>query len=162
MAPPSLRAVLIAPSRASQRVTPRFLSAALSAVDLTTVAAAADDHLAATGRAQEQPGGCGFTLMGGAQNRWTNATIAGILTLHACPARCGHGAEFKPPSSDRRRACPLSRASFYPATPTSVSQTSFAIEAMSTQPVVLRWLSALHRSRQIYADSDRHLQPQCQ
>ena len=44
--------------------------------------------------------------------RWTNATIARILSLHACPARCGARRRAEPPSSDRRRACPSKAANY--------------------------------------------------
>jgi hypothetical protein len=89
MAPPPLRTLLVTLSGVAQRVMPRFLGTAPDTVDLTVIAAAADDHAGATVRAQEQPSRCRLALGRGAQNRWTNATIAGILTLHACPARCG-------------------------------------------------------------------------
>ena len=87
MAPPPLGTVLIALPGASQGVVPHFASAASGAIDLTTVAATADDHLDAAVCAQEKTRRSGLALVGSAQNRWTNATIAGILALHACPAR---------------------------------------------------------------------------
>jgi hypothetical protein len=60
---PPFRTFLVTLSGALQRVAPRFLGTASDTVDLTTIAAAADDHLDATVRAQEQPSGCDLTLV---------------------------------------------------------------------------------------------------
>ena len=45
----------------------------------------------------------------------TSAMIAGILTPHACPARCGAQRLNVTAKSDRRRACPAIQASPRPA-----------------------------------------------
>src|SRR5271168_3056128 len=38
---------------------------------------------------------------------WTTAAIAGILPLHACPARVGHGVDAEPPSLRSAPCLPL-------------------------------------------------------
>jgi hypothetical protein len=63
--------------------------AVAGAVDLTAVAAAADQHLTAASCTHKHPGGRRLAVLGLADITWTNATIAAILAPHACPARCG-------------------------------------------------------------------------
>src|SRR5450631_2834139 len=86
-APPA--AALVTPAGGLLRTPPRSLRAVSGAIDLAAVATAADQRLGATTRAKKQPSRPGVTLFGPAGDRWTNATIARIMTLHACPARCG-------------------------------------------------------------------------
>src|ERR1700689_379396 len=62
--------------------------AAVVAVDLATVAAAADDHLIAAARAHQQAAGDRLGLRCVADETWTNAIIGRMLVLHSCPARC--------------------------------------------------------------------------
>src|SRR5208282_837366 len=89
MAEPPLATGLVALSGRSQRTVPCLLSAVAGAVDLATVTAAADQRLDATARAKKQSRRHRVAMVGPADVRWTNATIAVILTPHACPARCG-------------------------------------------------------------------------
>jgi hypothetical protein len=85
----SVPSVLVAPSGPPQRRLARPLGAAASAINLAAVATTAHHDLGAAAGAQDKPCRCSLAVASGAQNRWTNATIAAILTLHACPARCG-------------------------------------------------------------------------
>jgi hypothetical protein len=88
--------------------------AAAGAIDLPAITAAADHRLSAALGAQKQPRGADIAVGDGADaptaapdgTTWTIAAIAGIVSLHACPARCGARRRVSTPSSDRRRACP--------------------------------------------------------
>src|SRR5271165_4636765 len=84
-----VRTVLVTSSGAPQRAAPGPRATVSGAIDLAAVAAAADQRLGVTAGAQEQPRRSRLAVVGAADNRWTYATIAGILALHACPARCG-------------------------------------------------------------------------
>ena len=53
------------------------------------VATATDHSLGATIRAKKQSSRRRVTVFRPATAKWTNATIARIMPLHACPARCG-------------------------------------------------------------------------
>ena len=70
----------------------------------------------ATARTEEQPRRrrLGMRWL---NTKWTNATIAGILALHACPARCGARRRAEPPSSDSAPCLPLKRGKSYPPAP---------------------------------------------
>jgi len=93
------RAGLVALPGALTRVAAGPIGAVSGTVNLATVATAADHNLHAAGCAEEQPRRRRLG-MGWLNTRWTYATIAGILTLHACPARCGARRRAKPPSLD--------------------------------------------------------------
>ena len=82
------RTTLIALSGALDRAAPGALRAVRGTIDLATVAAAADQSLSATTSAQKQPSRCCVGMIETAIATWTTAAIAGILSLHACPARC--------------------------------------------------------------------------
>ena len=86
--PPSA-AGLVAPSGGVLLAAPRSLRAVAGAVDLAAVATAADHSLGATIRAKKQSSRRRVTVFGPANAKWTNVTIARIMPLHACPARCG-------------------------------------------------------------------------
>jgi hypothetical protein len=114
MLPPPRPAVLVALSGASKRPPPGPIGALSGTVNLAAVAAAADHHLYAAACAEEQPRRrrLGMRWL---NTRWTCATIAGILALHACPARCGaklakgsDGVAVGMPDEGRRRAKPPS------------------------------------------------------
>ena len=47
---------------------------------------------------------------------WTTAAIAGILPLHACPARVGHGVDAEPPSLRSAPCLPLESSKLLRAT----------------------------------------------
>ena len=98
MGEPPSAAGLQAPSGGVLLVAPRSLRAVAGAVDLASVATAADHSLGATVRAKKQSSRRRVTVFGTANAKWTDATIARIMPLHACPARCGHGVEAKQPS----------------------------------------------------------------
>ena len=68
---------------------PRSLRAVAGTIDLAAVATAADHSLGATTRAKKQPRRRRVTVIRRRNAKWTNATIARIMALHACPARCG-------------------------------------------------------------------------
>jgi len=114
MGEPPSAAGLVAPSGGVLLAAPRSLRAVAGAVDLATVATAADHCLGATVSAKKQSSRRRVTVFGSANAKWTDATIARIMPLHACPARCGHGVEAKQPSWARRRARPRKRASLIP------------------------------------------------
>src|SRR5271170_168442 len=82
MAEPPLATGLVALSGRSQRAVPCLLGAVVGAIDLATVTAAADQCLDATARANKQPRRHRVAMVGPADVRWTNPTIAVILTLH--------------------------------------------------------------------------------
>jgi len=89
MGEPSPAAGLVAPSGGTQTVTPGPWPTIAGAIDLPTVAAAADQHLASASRAHIEPGRHHAGIVTSADITWTSATIAAILAPHACPARCG-------------------------------------------------------------------------
>jgi hypothetical protein len=86
-------ACLVAPASRALRATPGFLCAGSSAIDLATIAAAADEDLSPAARTQEEPSRRLVSPFA-ANEVWTNATTGEILPRHSCAARCvGHGAE---------------------------------------------------------------------
>jgi len=89
MGEPPSAAGLVAPSGGVLLAAPRSLRAVAGAVDLAAVATAADHCLGATVRAKKQSSRRRVTVFGPANAKWTDATIARIMPLHACPARCG-------------------------------------------------------------------------
>ena len=99
MAASPRRGVLVALPGTLKRVATGQIGAVSGTVNLATVAAATDHDLHAAACAEEQPRRRRLG-MGWLNSRWTYTTIAGILALHACPARCGARRRAKPPSSD--------------------------------------------------------------
>src|SRR3954447_18838524 len=98
---------LVAPAGRLQRPPAGPPRARAGAVDLPAVAATADDRLDTAGHAQEQPAAARLCRHRLGNQPWTSLALAGIMPLHACPARCvGHGVDVEPPSLGRRRACP--------------------------------------------------------
>src|SRR6202046_5894699 len=85
---PSRTADLVAPSGRTLGVVARAISAIAGAIDLTAIAAAADQRLAATSHANKQPGRRAITTVGSTNIPWRNPTLAAILASHACPAPC--------------------------------------------------------------------------
>src|SRR5271168_1111940 len=80
---------LVARAGGTLAAAPRVQRAVTSTVDLATVAAAADQHLLAAVGADEQSQRRRLAVLAAVNAWWTYATITGILTPHACPARCG-------------------------------------------------------------------------
>jgi hypothetical protein len=88
MPPPSRRPILVALSGALKRPPPGPIGAVSGAIDLAAVTAATDQRLGVAAGAQKQPSWRGVGVIETAIATWTTATIAGILSLHACPAPC--------------------------------------------------------------------------
>ena len=80
---------LVAPAGSSLRAVTCLLRTAIGAVDLSPVAAAADDHLGAAACAQEKTGRRSRDPLRTVGGMWTISAMAGILPPHACSARCG-------------------------------------------------------------------------
>ena len=129
MGKPPPMAALVAPSSRTLCVMAGAISAIIGAVDLTAIAAAADQRLAATSHAHKQPGRRGITAVRSANIPWTNATLAAIIASHACPARCG-GTASSVTAKFRSAPCLplLVRASLYPpcATPSACARRNHA------------------------------------
>jgi hypothetical protein len=89
MSKPPQTTGLVTPSRQVLLASPRSPRAVADAVDLAAVATAADHSLGATIRTKKQSSRRRVTVFGPANAKWTNATIARIMSPHACPARCG-------------------------------------------------------------------------
>src|SRR5258708_5939304 len=121
------------------------------AVNLATVAAAADQRLTATARAHKQPGCRGADILGSTDVPWTNATIAGILARHACPARCGARRPAKPASFTSAPCLPLATAEHLPRHPALLTSIPLLSAHQARAAVKIP-------KRQIYADSDSHRQ----
>jgi hypothetical protein len=73
------------------------------AINLAAVATAANQHLGAAFRADEQPRRRGLVATGQVDTAWTGALVGVILTPHACPARCEGAA---PSGTARLRSAP--------------------------------------------------------
>jgi hypothetical protein len=78
---------LIASASGALRLAPRVSCTTASTVDLTAVAAAADQHLSPAAHAHKQPPRC-FQPRAFAR-AWTTSAMSGIVPRHACSARCG-------------------------------------------------------------------------
>ena len=89
MGKPSPAAGLVAPSCVTLATPAGAGGAVTGAINLAAVASTTDQRLSMAFRTHEQPGRRRGAVTGSADIPWTNATIAGILTPHACPARCG-------------------------------------------------------------------------
>jgi hypothetical protein len=89
MGKPSPAAGLVAPARVTLATPAGTRGAVAGAIDLAAVATTTDQRLSAAFRTHEQPGRRRGAVTGSADSPWTSAMIAGILTPHACPARCG-------------------------------------------------------------------------
>src|SRR5258708_14488998 len=117
MPQPARTAGLVAPAGGSLGTVAGTPCALPGAVNLATVAAAADQRLGATARAHKQPGCRGADILGSTDVPWTNATIAGILARHACPARWGARRRAKPSSLTSAPCLPLATAEHLPRHP---------------------------------------------
>src|SRR4249919_2781420 len=88
-APPPMAGLV---TRAGGALTPPpgKIAAVSGAVDLATVATTTDQGLGAAFRANKQPRRRGLAGIGSVDTAaWTAAVVGAILSLHACPARCG-------------------------------------------------------------------------
>jgi hypothetical protein len=111
MPSPPRPTVLVALSGALKRPPPGLPRALSGTVNLAAVAEAADHHLHAAACAEEQPRRrrLGVTWL---NIRWTYATIAGMLALHACPGTVwGTASSLTAKFRSRRRAYPSREAS---------------------------------------------------
>src|ERR1700733_645656 len=89
MTPLAARAPRIALRRGTLPLLPCLPGTPGTAVDLAAIATAADDRPAAAGQAEKLPARDRLSLRCLADGSWTNATIGGMGSLHACPARGG-------------------------------------------------------------------------
>ena len=89
MGKPSPAAGLVAPARVTLATPAGTRGAIAGAIDLAAVATTTDQRLSEAVCTHEQPGRRRCAVTGSADSPWTRAIIAGILTPHACPARCG-------------------------------------------------------------------------
>ena len=103
--PPSTTG-LVAPTGSTLRVAPGSPGAVSGTVDLAAIATAADHALGAAPGTQKQPGRQSGVMRGPPRATWTNRVIAGILSPHACPARCG-----------ARRRCGTAKSASAPCLP---------------------------------------------
>ena len=126
MRPLAATARLIALACVPDGLAARLRGAAGVAVDLPSVATAADDHLRTTASAQEQTARYRPGLLAVADETWTSDSLGRILVLHSCPARCG-----------ARRRCRTCRSSSAPCLPTILAGSRRAAEA-SDAPFDLR------------------------
>src|ERR1700681_4489977 len=74
---------------------------------------------------------------------WTTAAIAGILPLHACPARVGHGVDAAPPSLRSAPCLPLESSKLLRATqagsqPDAEQQHQLSIDSPFEAPLLAR------------------------
>src|SRR5208283_1117186 len=83
MSKPPQTTGLVTPSRQVLLASPRSPRAVARAVDLAAITATADQSLGATVRAKKQPRRRRVTVFGPANAKWTDATIARIMPLHA-------------------------------------------------------------------------------
>ncbi len=87
MVHPTAAARLVAPAGGALSLMPGFPRTAAGTINLTAVAAAADQYLRLAARAQEQPGRPFRRLSQAAV--WTPSATGGIMPRHACSAPCG-------------------------------------------------------------------------
>ena len=116
MAASPCRTILVALAGALLRTAPDPLGTAFGTINLAAVAAAADQHLHPTARAGKQPRRSRVGMVETAIATWTTTAIAGILPLHACPARVGHGVDAEPPSLRSAPCLPLESSKLLRAT----------------------------------------------
>ena len=79
--------ILVALSGTLDGAAPGLLGAVFGTINLAAVTAATDHRLTATPGAQKQSRRCRRGMIETAVATWTTAVIAGIVSLHACPAR---------------------------------------------------------------------------
>jgi hypothetical protein len=161
--------ILVALPGTLDRAAPGLPRAISGAIDLAAVAAATDHDLHAAALAEKQPRrGC--LGMGWLNTRWTYATIAGMLALHACPARVwGTASSQTAKFRSRRRACPSREAVL--ADSAAASACGPCRQTVVTQPGTRpspnhqfqksrtgRHIRTSDISRRIHADSGSHRQ----
>src|ERR1019366_2402688 len=88
MRAPPMAAGLVTRTGGPLASPPGERAATSGAIDLAAVAATANQRLSAASRANEQACRWCIDMAGTTVDRWTNAALAPILTLHTCPARC--------------------------------------------------------------------------
>ncbi len=134
MKPPSVRRVLVAPSRPPQRRLAGPPGAVAGAINLAAVATTAHHNLGTAAGAQEKPCRYSLAAASSAQNRWTNATIAGILTLHACPARCGARRRVLTAKFRSAPCLPFDQGKLLPASPRPRQPSNFQLSLVRPPP----------------------------
>src|SRR5262245_39746166 len=88
---------LVTASGLALRAAPSLLCASFCPVDITAIAAGADQHLDVAARTEIEARAC-QSLIGIATETWTNPAMGEIVSPHSCSARCG-----------ARRRCKLAR-----------------------------------------------------
>ena len=119
MTPLAARAPRIAHRRGMLLLLPRLAGALGTAVDLAAIATAADDRPAAAGQTQKLSARDRLSLRCLADPSWTYAAIGGMVSLHACPARCG-----------ARRRCRTAKLPSAPCLPPSLAESWHAAERL--------------------------------
>ena len=99
MRAPSPMAGLVTRTGGTLATSSGKIAAVSGAVDLAAVTTATDQGLGAAFHADKQPRRRGLAGIGSVDTAaWTAAAVGAILSLHACPARCGARRRVKPPS----------------------------------------------------------------
>ena len=125
--------ILVALSGTLDGAAPGLLGAVFGTINLAAVTAATDHHLTATPGAQKQSRRCRRGMIETAVATWTTAVIAGIVSLHACPARCGARRRCRTAKLRSAPCLPLNRRMLSRAVRSGVSRTRTAPLAAQTR-----------------------------
>ena len=127
---------LIAPAGRPLGLLADFLCTGACAVNLATVAVAADQRLSLAAHAQKQSGS---RRRRGQQRTWTRSAMIGILPRHACSARCG--------ARRRSETCQLRSAPCQPRqSGRFLPRTAQAAQAAILRAPASLWICGQHKS----------------